>query len=362
MRPHWGRPLRTQFVEDTNKQRAAIKGELPAVTARVSQIGAGKLSVEWVVLLVSATAAALFAITVEGFATLSNLENLARNSAPLLILSCAMGIVVIGRGLDLSQIAAMTAVTSVFGVLILSGHSPTVALLAAAGAAVLLGLINGWLIAYAEIPALLATLATAILFTGLGRWGILRGEYLLLLPKDLPLITLLSSGRVLGVPLPIVIAFCIAAITWFLLACTGYGRAIYASGDNHATARISGLPVRQTTLVVYVVAAVAASIAGLLVASASGTVDFRTVTNGTLLFEVIMVVVLGGISLRGGRGGLLSIVAGVALISVMRNGMTLMDLTTQVQSLVKGLTLIVAIVLDNHFNPKDPETDTVGDL
>jgi len=332
------------------------------LTARVSQISAGKLSIERVVLLVSVIAAALFTFTVQGFATLSNLENLARNSAPLFILSCAMGVVVIGRGLDLSQIAAMTAVTSVFGVLVLSGHPPAVALGAAACAAVLLGLINGWLIAYVEIPSLLATLATAILFTGLGRWGILRGEYLLLLPKDLPLIAFLSNGRIVGIPLPILIAICIAAITWFFLSSTAYGRAVYASGDNHATARISGLPVRQTTLIVYVVAALSASIAGLLIASANGTVDFRTVTNGTLLFEVIMVVVLGGISLRGGRGGLLSIVAGVALISVMRNGMTLMDLTTQVQSLVKGLTLIVAIVLDNYFNPKDPETDTVGDL
>jgi AraC-like DNA-binding protein len=77
-------------VEDTKKQCAAIQGELPAVTMRVAQFSAGKLSIEQVVLLVSAIAAALFAVTVEGFATVSNLENLARNSAPLLILSCAM--------------------------------------------------------------------------------------------------------------------------------------------------------------------------------------------------------------------------------------------------------------------------------
>lgn len=322
----------------------------------------GKPSVEFVVLMTGIAAAAIFALSVDGFASLSNLENLARNSAPLMILSCAMGVVVIGRGLDLSQVAAMTAVTSVFGVLILSGYPTPVVLLAAVGAAILLGLFNGWLVAYVEIPSLLATLATAILFTGLGRWGILRGEYLLLLPKDLPLIAFLSSGRIAGIPFAIAAAFCVAAITWFFLSSTAFGLAVRAAGDNFATARLGGLPTRPTTLVVYVFAALAASMAGLLIASASGTVDFRIVTNGTLLFEVIMVVVLGGISLRGGRGGLLSIVAGVLLISVMRNGMTLMDLSTQVQSLVKGLILVAAIVLDNHFNPRDPETDTVGDL
>ena len=332
------------------------------MTAQAFQISTYRFSIEWVVLLVSLAAAVLFAFTVEGFATLSNLGILARNSTPLFILSCAMGVVVISRGLDLSQVAAMIAVTTVFGVLILSGHSAVVALGAAACAAIALGLFNGWLIAYLEIPALLATLATAILFTGLSRWGILQGEYLLLLPKDHELITFFSSGRLIGIPFPIAVAFVIAAATWFFLSSTAYGRAVYATGDNQAAARLSGLPVRHTILVVYVFAALAASIAGLLVASSSGTVDFRTVTNGTLLFEVIMVVVLGGISLRGGRGSLLSIIAGVSLISVMRNGMTLMDLSTQVQSLVKGLTLIAAIVLDNHFNPKDPETDTVGDL
>lgn len=319
-------------------------------------------SVELVVLGASLAAALVFSATVNGFATPSNFENLVRNSSPLLILSCAMGVVVIGRGLDLSLIAAMTAVTSVFGILILGGHSAGVALGSAIATAVALGLFNGWLIAYAEIPALLATLATALFFTGIGRWGILQGEFLLLLPKDHSLIAYMSGGSLFGVPFPIAAAAFVVLVTWAFLSGTGFGRTVYALGDNHATARLSGLPVRQTTLVVFVFATLAATAAGLLIASASGTVDFRTVSNGTLLFEVIMVVVLGGISLRGGRGGILSILAGVALISVMRNGMTLMDLSTQVQALVKGLILIIAIVLDNHFNPRDPETDTVGDL
>lgn len=331
---------------------------LNALTLRYS----GAPRVEIVVLLASIVSAAVFAIAVPGFATLSNLEILARNSAPLLILSCAMGVVVISRGLDLSLIAVMTAVTSVFGGMILAGEPAPVALLAAVCAAVMLGLLNGWLVAYAEIPSLLATLASAILITGFGRWGILQGEFLLLLPKDLPFIAFVSNGRIAGLPFSLVAALAVAAITWFFLAGTAFGHAVRATGDNSATARLSGLPVRLTTLVVFVFAALAASVAGLLIACASGTVDFRTVANGTLLFEVIMVVVLGGVSLRGGRGSLFSIVAGVALISVMRNGMTLMDLSTQLQSLVKGLTLIAAIVIDNHFNPRDPETDTVGDL
>jgi ribose transport system permease protein len=72
--------------------------------------------------------------------------------------------------------------------------------------------------------------------------------------------------------------------------------------------------------------------------------------------------VLGGIPLRGGRGGMRNILVGAALIAVLRNGMTLLDLSTQTQDVLKGLVLLVAIVTDNYFNPRDTETDTVGDL
>jgi ribose transport system permease protein len=140
------------------------------------------------------------------------------------------------------------------------------------------------------------------------------------------------------------------------------GRVVYAMGDNFQSARLTGLPVRTTIVTVYVFAALTALVAGLVMAAASGAVDFRTVTNGTLLFDVILVVVLGGIPLRGGRGGVRNIVVGVALVAVLRNGMTLMDFTTQTQDMLKGLVLLTAIVTDNYLNPRDAETDTAGDL
>ncbi len=192
--------------------------------------------------------------------------------------------------------------------------------------------------------------------------AILRGEFLLLLPKTNPAVVFLSGNVVAGLSVPVALMVATLAVTWLLLNLSTAGRVIYAMGDNFQAARLTGLPVRTTTILVYVFAALTALLAGLVMSAASGTVDFRTVTNGTLLFEVILVVVLGGIPLRGGRGGLRNIVVGVALIAVLRNGMTLLDFTTQTQDVIKGLVLVLAIVADNYLNPRDTETDTVGDL
>ena len=321
-----------------------------------------KHALEYIVLAIAFVFIILFSIFIDGFATLGNLSNMARNSAALVVLSCGMAVVIIARGLDLSQIAVMVAVSSVFGLLLSNGSGYGTALGAAFVLAIALGIFNGWLIAFIEIPALLSTLATAMLIAGFGRWGILRGEYLVLLPKDLPVMMFLSTGNVLLLPVSVILAALVLVATAVLLDRTILGQAIHAMGDNYMAARLTGFSVRIAIIWTYIFSALTATVAGLIISSASGTVDFRIVTNGTLLFEVIMVVVLGGVPLRGGRGGVINVIIGVLLISVLRNGMTLMNLSSQVQDLVKGLVLISAIVIDNYFNPRDTETDTQGDL
>ena len=317
---------------------------------------------EMIVVGAAAALIIVFSVAVDGFATAGNLGVMLSNSASLVILSCGMAVVIISRGLDLSLIAAMIAGATTFSTLIAAGVPAPVALLVTIAVMIAIGLANAWLIAYVEIPALLATLASAMFITGLFRFAILRGEYLLLLPKSNPAVVFLSGELMPGVPTPVVLMLVTVAASWILMRYSTAGRTIQAMGDNFQAARLTGLPVRTTTIVVYVFAALTALLAGLVMSAASGTVDFRTVTNGTLLFDVILVVVLGGIPLRGGHGGIRNIVIGIALIAVLRNGMTLMNVTTQMQDVIKGLVLLTAIVADKYFNPRDAETDTIGDL
>jgi ribose transport system permease protein len=317
---------------------------------------------EPIVMAVTLALVVLFSLTTHGFATLGNLSVILSNSTSLVLLSCGMAVVIISRGLDLSQVAAMVAGATTFSTLINAGLPGPLAIVLAAVAMALVGFVNGWLIAFVEIPALLATLASAMLVTGLFRFAVLRGEYLLILPKSNPAIVFFNSNLLPGLTAPVALMVATLIVTWLILRFTTTGRIVYAMGDNFQAARLAGLPVRATTVFVYIYSALTALIAGLVIAAASGTVDFRIVTNGTLLFEVILVVVLGGIPLRGGRGGVRNLLVGTALIAVLRNGMTLYDFSTQIQDMLRGVVLVAAIFVDNYLNPRDAETDTVGDL
>ena len=317
---------------------------------------------EPIVLAVTLALIVLFALTIPGFATLGNLSVILSNSTSLILLSCGMAVVVISRGLDLSQVAAMVAGATTYCTLINAGLPGPLAIILAVLAMAAVGFVNGWLIAFVEIPALLATLASAMLITGFFRFAVLRGEFLLILPKSNPAILFFKSDILPGLTAPVALMIATLIFTWLLLRFTTTGRIVYAMGDNFLAARLAGLPVRTTTIFVYIYSALTALIAGLVIAAASGTVDFRIVTNGSLLFEVILVVVLGGIPLRGGRGGVRNLLVGAALIAVLRNGMTLYDFSTQTQDMLRGVVLIAAIFVDNYLNPRDAETDTVGDL
>lgn len=317
---------------------------------------------ESIVIAVTLALIVFFSLTIKGFATLGNLSVILSNSTSLVMLSCGMAVVIISRGLDLSQVAAMVAGATTFSTLINAGLSGPPAIFLAIIAMALVGLVNGWLIAFVEIPAMLATLASAMFVTGLFRFAVLRGEYLLILPKSNPAVIFFNSNILPGVTAPVALMIVTLIVTWLLLRHTTTGRVIYGLGDNFLAARLTGLPVRKTIVFVYIYAALTALLAGLVIASASGTVDFRIVTNGSLLFEVILVVVLGGIPLRGGRGGVRNLLVGAALIAILRNGMTLSDFSTQTQDMLKGVVLLAAIFVDNYLNPRDTETDTVGDL
>ncbi|HKY91568.1 MAG TPA: ABC transporter permease [Nevskiaceae bacterium] len=328
-------------------------------TAALAPRRAWRPTQEQIVLLVTALLAAGFALWLPNFATVGNLVALARGVAILGILGVAMSIVVIGRGLDLSLVASM-AVTSAFSMQLVAHGWPWWGALAAALAlAVAIGVVNGFVIAFVEVPALFTTLATSFLIFGLGRTFLLDG-IITYVPPEVGALAWLGQGRLAGIPAPIVVFVAVALLAEVLLSRTAIGRFIYAHGDNADAARLTGIAVRPLTMAEYGICAAIGCIAGIAMTASTGSMNMQIV-NSTMIFDVILVVVLGGVSLVGGRGGVISVVAGTALIGTLLNGMTILDLDNNVQNIVKGGVLLVAIILDNRLHPRDEETARQGD-
>jgi ribose transport system permease protein len=329
----------------------------PANAIRIgeSRVRRLRLTQEGVVLALAVAMCVFFALALPNFLTSGNIIALVRSVSILGILGLAMGLVVIARGIDLALIATM--VVSVSWVLSLTTNSGVglgLALMLGLIFVILIGVINGVLIAYATIPAIFTTLAMGLVVYGVGRGWLFQVD-VQNTPEGSALFEFLGRATVLGVPMLIIAFLVLAAIVWVALRWTRFGRFVYAMGDNPAAARIAGLPVRPMIVAEHVITSIIAYAAGLVMAATASGMSTR-VYNSTMIYDVLLVVVLGGIGLSGGRGGVRNILVGTLLVGVLLDGMTIMDVPYIEQNLIKSIILLCAIVVDSVINPRDEQT------
>jgi ribose transport system permease protein len=301
-----------------------------------------------------------FAIALPGFLTGSNLLNLVRSVSILGMLGVAMGLVIIGRGIDLSLVATMAIAVAWTLQLTQSGTPLGPALLLGLCLSLAVGALNGVLIAYVEIPAIFATLAMGTVVYGFGRYFLFDLD-VVYLPEGADRLRVIGQGELLGIPTPILMFAAVCGATALFLRHARAGRYLRAVGDNLAAARITGVPVRPIVMAKYMLSALIGYAAGLVMAASVASMNIR-VANSTLVYDVVLVVVLGGIGLSGGRGGVRNVVVGTLLIGVLFNGMTILDIQYTVQNLIKGVILLAAIVIDTLINPRDEQTAQQGDI
>ena len=319
-----------------------------------------KITQEGIVFLVTVVLFAGFSLGLDNFLTLSNILVLLRSVSVLGILALGMGVVVIGRGIDLSMVATlvvgicwaleMTSNGMAFGGALLLGGAFTAAT----------GLLIGGIVAFAEIPAVFTTLAMASVIFGLGN-ALFFSTDVHNAPPNVAWLQALGFGSLLGVPVVVFAFGATAILVHLLLRTTRFGRFVYAIGDNIQAARLSGLPVRPVIITQYVIAALIAYLAGLVTVASNSGMNTR-LYNSTLIYDVLLVVVLGGIGLNGGRGGVRNVLVGTLLVGTLLSGMTIMNLPYAVQNLVKSLVLLVALVVDTLLNPRDEQTSQQGDI
>jgi ribose transport system permease protein len=333
--------------------------ELPAPAASpLPRFRIGKTSQEQIVLAITILLLIVFGFTLNGFATVSNLLNLLRSISILGVLGLGMGLIVISRGIDLSEIAIMAGSWSIALIEMQNGMPVALAVLLALALAVFIGIVNGVMVAFVEAPALFVTLAAGFVIYGLAFW--FAPAWVVYAPKSAPGLMFLGAGRLFGIPVPILV-FAVAAIAMQLfLSRTSIGRFVYAQGDNPEAARLSGIALRPLIVLEYVLVATLAWLAGFVWVGTTGSMQMA-ITQGTMIFDVVLVVVIGGISLVGGRGSVFSVVVGCVLIGTLLNAFTIMDVNSEVQNIIKGVVLLAAIVLDNFLHPRDEETARQGD-
>jgi ribose transport system permease protein len=315
---------------------------------------------ERIVFAITVVLFAAFCLTLDQFATPGNLISLLQSVAILGVLGIGMALVVIGRGIDLTMVTIMAiSVGWVFNE-INTGLSVGAAFGLGFGFAVLIGVINGILIAYVEIPAIFATLAMATAIYGLGHFALVDNDTIFV-GDSLLLFKQLGAGYVGEIPASVIWTALIAFLAFLLLRLTKIGRFLYAMGDNPSAARIAGIPVRPMIVLQYTASAIIAFIAGLLLSATVSSMNTR-LANSTMIYDVILVVVIGGIGLSGGKGGVRNVIVGTLLIGTLVNGMTIMDMSFTEQKIIKSLILLIAIVVDSLVNPRDEQTAQQGDI
>ena len=274
------------------------------------------------------------------FLNWSNLTQVIRAVSFIAIMAVGQAMVVIAGGIDLSVGSAL-GLSAVVTAVVLSQNFPILpSILAGIVVGALNGLLNGLLITRAKLPPFIASLGMMSIARGLA-FALTGGETIRGLPEAFLTI---GQGTVLLIPTPIVIMAMIAVLAGLILAKTPWGRSVYAIGGNEEAANYSGIDVRRVKMWVYTVCGLSAGVAGVLFASRFG-VGQSTAGLGYEL-DVIAAVVIGGISLSGGRGTILGAIIGSLLMGILRNGLVLLNVSAYWQQVAIGLVILLAVVMD----------------
>jgi ribose/xylose/arabinose/galactoside ABC-type transport system permease subunit len=274
------------------------------------------------------------------FLTVPNALNVMEQTSINAIVAVGMTYVIISGGIDLS-VGSVLALSGVVLAAALKADWPApLAIAAGLGVGAATGSINGLVIAFGRLPPFIMTL---------GMMSVARGAALLA-TDGRPIsgfdagFRSIATGRVLGVPAPIVLTLAIYAIAHFVLSRTRFGRYVYGIGGNEEATRLSGVNVRFHKTMVYVVSGLTSAIAAVLLTARLNTA--QPIAGIMYELDAIAAVVIGGTSLSGGDGHLGGTLIGALTMGVLRNGLNLLGVSSFLQQLVIGVVIIVAVLVD----------------
>jgi ribose transport system permease protein len=290
----------------------------------------------------------VFSILSPYFLSLTNFVNIFRQSAPLAMVAVGITIVIISGGIDLSVASNISLCSVILAMLITNAGLPfSISITLVFGLGILLGLFNGFLITVLKIPPIIATLATAMTYSGIA-FTITQG-YSINLPVE-TIIRYLGSGKIWLIPVSIILVVIVYFIVQLIMQNTSFGRIIYGLGGNTEAVYLSGISVRKYTLITYMVCGFFAAFASILLTArvANGHPN----NGGGMEMDAIAAAVLGGTSIYGGVGNVWGTLIGVLTMTIIINGLNLLNINPYIQVIVKGLVLAAAVAVSSFRTVK----------
>jgi ribose/xylose/arabinose/galactoside ABC-type transport system permease subunit len=306
---------------------------------------AGSAALRWLIqnkiIIVLALLVIVLSFTSDIFLTRRNLMNILRQISVTAIVAIGFTLMLISGGIDLSIGSVLAVSALVAAKLMKAGIPPIVAVLAALATGALMGLITGTVTNYFKLVPFIATLAFMQIYRGVS-WLYSGGPQIFEFDESF---LFLGAGYVGFVPMPVIIMVVVAILTSFLLNRTRFGRHVIAVGGNAKAARISGINVFKTSVIVYIYTGVMAAITGLVMTARMN--QARPDAGNGIELDVIAAVVIGGTSLFGGKGTVFGTILGTLLVGTINNGLTINRVNPYVTILSKGLLILIAVILDS---------------
>lgn len=278
---------------------------------------------------------------VPNFMTPDNLLNVIQQMAIVGVVTVGMTFVILTAGIDLSVGSVLALTGVVFALAITAGQDPVVAIALAILAGAVVGLVNGTISTYFKVQPFVMTLATLAIVSGISL-TIANGTGVYF-TTDSPIVNFLGYGTLFGIPGQFVVFIAVTAVAWVALTYFPFGRYVYAVGGSIDTARLAGLRVNRTLVIVYVISGSCAALAGVMTAArlSVGQPNAGSMTN----LDAIAAVVIGGVSLMGGRGSIWGAVGGAFILAVIGNVLVLTGVQPYQAIIARGVVILIAVLL-----------------
>jgi ribose transport system permease protein len=277
-----------------------------------------------------------------------NIVNIAEQMSYLAVFAAAQAVALLVRGFDLSLGNTVSLVSVSFALVatavwpgLPSGILLFLGILAALGAALLVGLFNGYIVAYLGVSTFVVTLGSLNICLGLASM-LSNGYPVGGIPANFEMV--LYSGRLAGVPAPIIWASALLVLLHGVLNYTTVGRSWYLLGDNPRAAVLAGIATKRLVLWAFLTASLLAAVGALMVTARTGSGEPNL--GGDLTLRSAAAAAIGGVSLRGGIGGVGEVLLGTLLVTVLSNGMNFTQVNGYLQQIVLGIVIIFAVSLD----------------